>query len=61
VNVPRGRVKKLLENGIIEEIGVPPCRDEHSGIFVQTTSSAYRDDVGFDMFGEGLQIEDFLI
>ena len=61
VNVPRGRVKKLLENGIIEEIGVPPCRDEHSGIFVQTTSSAYRDDVGLDMFGEGLQIEDFLI
>ncbi len=61
VNVPRGRVKKLLENGMIEEIGVPTHHDEPSGIFVQTTPSAYRDDVGLDMFGLGLQIEDFLI
>ena len=60
VNVPRGRIGDLLEKGMIEEIGVPPRHEGHSGLYVQTAPSAYRDDIGFDLFGNGLQVEDFI-
>ena len=60
VNVPRSYIPGLLEKGMIEELRVPPKREEASGIYVQTMPSAYREDVGLDLFGEGLQIEDFI-
>ena len=61
VNVPRSCVYGLLEKGIIEELCVSPKREETSGIYVQAIPSAYRDDVGLDIFGDGLQTEDFII
>lgn len=61
VNVPRSFVHDLLKRGMIEELRVPPKREEASGIYVQTLPSAYRDDVGLDIFGDGLQTEDFII
>lgn len=60
VNVPRSSVAGLLEKGMIEELCFSPKKEEPSGIYVQTMPSAYRDDIGFDLFGEGLQIEDFI-
>lgn len=60
VNVPRSYISGLLEKGMIEDLRVPPHREEASGIYVQTMPSAYREDVGFDLFGEGLQLEDFI-
>ena len=60
VSVPRGSLNALLEKGLIEELRVPPCKEISSGIFVQTTPSAYRDDIGLDLFGGGLKIEDFI-
>ncbi len=60
VNVPRGSVGDLLEKGMIEEMRVPPRHEEHSGLYVQTAPSAYREDIGFDLFGEGLKPEDFI-
>ena len=60
VNVPRSYISGLLEKGMIEELRVPPHPEEASGIYVQTMPSAYREDVGFHLFGEGLQIEDFI-
>ena len=61
VNVPRSYLPGLLEKGMIEELRVPQHREEASGIYVQTMPSAYREDVGFDLFGEGLQFEDFIV
>ena len=61
VNVPRSYIPGLLEKGMIEELRVPPKREEASGIYVQTMPSAYREDVGLDLFGEGLQVEDFIV
>ena len=60
VNVPRGSLGDLLEKGMIEEMRVPPRHEEHSGLYVQTVPSAYREDIGFDLFGEGLKPEDFI-
>ena len=60
VNVPRSCIPGLLEKGMIEELRVPPHPEEASGIYVQTMPSAYREDVGFDLFGEGPQVEDFI-
>lgn len=60
VNVPRGSLGALLEKGMIEEMRVPPQHEEHSGLYVQTAPSAYREDIGFDLFGEGLKPEDFI-
>ena len=61
VNVPRSCLHGLLERGMIEELRVPPKRGEASGIYVQTMPSAYRDDEGLDIFGNGLQTENFII
>ena len=61
VSVPRGCLGDLLEKGMIEEMRVPPRHEEHSGLYVQTAPSAYREDIGFDLFGEGLKAEDFII
>ena len=60
VNVPRGFLGDLLEKGMIEEMRLPPRHEEHSGLYVQTMPSAYRDDIGLDLFGEGLRVEDFI-
>ena len=60
VNVPRGCLGDLLEKGMIEEMRLPPRHEEHSGLYVQTMPSAYRDDIGLDLFGEGLRVEDFI-
>ncbi len=60
VNVPRGSLGDLLEKGMVEEMRVPPQHEEHSGLYVQTAPSAYREDIGFDLFGEGLKPEDFI-
>lgn len=60
VNVPRGSLGALLEKGMIEEMRVPPQHEEHSGLYVQTAPSVYREDIGFDLFGEGLKPEDFI-
>ena len=60
VNVPRGYLGDLVEKGMIEEMLVPPKYEEHSGLYVQTMPSAYRDDIGLDLFGEGLSTEDFI-
>ena len=60
VNVPRGSLGDLLEKGMIEEMRVPPRHEEHSGLYVQTAPSAYREDIGFDLFGKGLKPEDFI-
>ena len=61
VNVPRGMISKLLENGTVEELYLPPNRDLPSGIYVQTAPSAYREDIGLDIFGDGLSTEDCMI
>ena len=60
VNVPRGCLGDLLEKGMVEEMRLPPRHEEHSGLYVQTMPSAYRDDIGLDLFGEGLRVEDFI-
>lgn len=60
VNVPRARISELREKGMIDELIVPEGKESHSGVFVQTASSAYREDIGFDVFGEGLKSEDFI-
>jgi hypothetical protein len=60
VNVPRSRIPDLLEKGMIEELRISSRHDEASDIYVQTMPSAYRDDVGFDLFGEGLQLDDYI-
>lgn len=60
VNVPRSYIPGLLEKGMIEELRVPPYPEEASGIYVQTMPSAYREDIGLDLFGEGLQVEDLI-
>ena len=60
VNVPRRSLGDLLEKGMIEEMRVPPRQEEHSGLYVQTAPSVYREDIGFDLFGEGLKPEDFI-
>ena len=60
VNVPRSSVGGLIEKGMVEELAVPPQRDVPSGIYVQTMPSAYHDDIGLDLFGDGLQNEDFI-
>jgi len=60
VNVPRGSLGDLLEKGMIEEMRVPPRNEEHSGLYVQTAPSAYREDIGFDLFGKGLKPDDFI-
>jgi CRISPR-associated endonuclease/helicase Cas3 len=60
VNVPRSRLPELLEKGMIVELAVSDEKATSSGVFVQTAPSAYREDVGFDLFGEGLKIEDFI-
>lgn len=61
VNVPRGSLRGLLEKGLIEELCVPPCSETPSGIFVQTAPNVYRNDIGFDLFGDGLKTEDFIV
>lgn len=61
VNVPRGSLGDLLEKGMIEEMRVPPRHEEHSGLYVQTAPSAYREDIGFDLFGEDLKPEDLIV
>lgn len=61
VNVPRGMISKLLENGTVEELYLPPNRDLPSGIYVQAAPSAYREDIGLDIFGDGLSTEDCMI
>ena len=61
VNVPRSCIGGLIEKGMVEELSVPPRKDESSGIYAQTMPSAYRDDIGFDLFGDGLQNEDFIV
>ena len=60
VNVPRGSLGALLEKGMIEEMRVPPRHEEYSGLYVQTAPSAYREDIGFDLFGKGLKPEEFI-
>lgn len=60
VNVPRGSLGALLEKGMIEEMRVPSQHEEHSGLYVQTAPSVYREDIGFDLFGEGIKPEDFI-
>jgi CRISPR-associated endonuclease/helicase Cas3 len=60
VNVPRARISELREKGMIVELTVPECKESPSGVFVQTAPSAYREDIGFDVFGEGLKSEDFI-
>lgn len=60
VNVPRSYVLGLLGKGMIEELRVPPHNEAPSGIYVQTMPSAYREDIGFDLFAEGLRAEDFI-
>lgn len=61
VNVPRSCIGGLIEKGMVEELSVPARKDEPSGIYVQTMPSAYRDDIGFDLFGAGLRNEDFIV
>lgn len=61
VNVPRGMISKLLENGTVEELYLPPNRDLPSGIYVQAAPSAYREDIGLYIFGDGLSTEDCMI
>ena len=60
VNVPRARISELREKGMIVELTVPGGKENPSGVFVQTAPSAYREDIGFDVFGEGLKREDFI-
>lgn len=60
VNVPRSRLSELLEKGMIVELPISGEKAMPSGIYVQTGPSAYREDVGFDLLGEGLKIEDFI-
>ena len=60
VNVPRARISELREKGMIVELTVSEGKESHSGVFVQTAPSAYREDIGFDVFGEGLKSEDFI-
>ena len=60
VNVPRARILELREKGMIVELIVSEGKESHSGVFVQTVPSAYREDIGFDVFGEGLKSEDFI-
>lgn len=60
VNVPRARIPELLEKGMIVELTIPKEKEAHFGIYVQTAPSAYREDIGFDVFGEGLKSEDFI-
>jgi hypothetical protein len=45
---------------MIVELAISSGKATSSGVFVQTAPSAYREDVGFDLFGEGLKIEDFI-
>ena len=61
VNVPRSCINGLIEKGMVEELSLPPRKDEPSGIYVQTMPSAYRDDIGFDLFGDGLRNVDFIV
>ena len=61
VNVPRGMISKLLENGTVEELYLPPNRDLPSGIYVQAAPSAYSEDIGLNIFGDGLSTEDCMI
>ena len=60
VNVPRARISELREKGMIVELTVSEGKESHSGVLVQTAPSAYREDIGFDVFGEGLKSEDFI-
>ena len=60
VNVPRVRIPELLEKGMIVELTIPKEKEAHFGIYVQTAPSAYREDIGFDVFGEGLKSEDLI-
>lgn len=60
VNVPRARIPELLEKGMIVELTIPKEKEVRSGIYVQTAPSAYREDIGLDVFGEGLKNEDFI-
>ena len=61
VNVPRSCINGLIEKGMVEELSLPPRKDQPSGIYVQTMPSAYRDDIGFDLFGDGLRNVDFIV
>jgi hypothetical protein len=58
--VPRARISELREKGMIVELTVSEGKESHLGFFVQTAPSAYREDIGFDVFGEGLKSEDFI-
>lgn len=60
VNVPRGALPKLLEKGFVEELRVLHSPEEPTGIYVQTVPRVYKDDIGFDLFGDGLKTEDFI-
>jgi hypothetical protein len=60
VNVLRKQIPELLEKGMIVELTIPKEKEAHFGIYVQTAPSAYREDIGFDVFGEGLKSEDFI-
>lgn len=53
VNVPRNMIGDLLEKGFIEEISL--------GIFAQRqVASLYSDTFGFDLFRDGLSVEDMI-
>lgn len=60
VNVPRGSLPGLLEKGFVEELRVLHRPEEPTGIYVQTVPRAYKEDIGFDLFGEGLNVEDLI-
>ena len=53
-------IPELLEKGMIVELTIPKEKEARSGIYVQTAPSAYREDIGLDVFGEGLKNEDFI-
>lgn len=58
VNLPRSKLPELFEKGMIVELVI--SGEAHSGVYIQTDTSAYREDIGFDLFGEGLKSDDFI-
>ena len=53
VNVPRRILTSLIEKGFVEE--------PHTGLYLQTLPSLYRDDIGLDYDRKGLAPEDLVI
>lgn len=58
VNIPRGLLTKFLESGMIEELK-QWNKDEGIGIYIQTISSAYSEQFGFNLFRDGPTVDDF--